>query len=651
MDWGLVIAPTAVTLAILLLVACVGSPDQLWARVVVMTTASAAALNYGSWRLLDTIPAIDSLPQAIWLVLYLFLEIMMLISGLLSFIFLTRRRNRTPEADDHERRLLARGDDVPSVDVMIATYNEDRAILERTIVGALALDWPRNKLTVWVLDDGNRDWLEELCQELGACRLVRAGRNHAKAGNINAALKATRALTGGGDYILVLDADFVPYRTLLNRTIGFFDDATVGLVQTPQHFFNGDPIQSGIGQADKLFDEQRFFFDIIQPAKDAWGCAFCCGTSAVIRRQALEQIGGMPTDTVTEDALTTYRLEEIGFRTIYLNEKLSQGLAPEGLAEYVVQRSRWCLGSVQQVRTPWGPFGSSPMKLLQRVSLFDAQLYWILSFQFRLALLITPPLYLLTGISVFQAELDEALSHLLPLIVAGLGSMVWVSRGRLVPIVHDVTQLMAAFDVIPAAYVGLIAPKGQKFKVTPKGLTHAGITIQWGLLKRFVFLALFMVAGLLRCALVETGLPDDAIIVASAWTLYNLMIVLLAAGMCIEPPKRRLEERFQTDEPVALWDDNGFREGRMKDLSVGGALIQVEGAPPEGDLRILVREIGTVRATVVSCRDGLLAVKFEKDDGIHRAMIRKLFSGRYHKGATHLTLPDAAGALARWMVR
>jgi len=119
----------------------------------------------------------------------------------------------------------------------------------------------------------------------------------------------------------------------------------VGIVQTPQHFLNPDPIQANMGLTGSWPDEQRYFFDIVMPAKDAWGCAFCCGTSSVIRYDALVKLGGMPTDSVTEDYLLTLRLKEIGYSTAYLNEPLSFGLAPEGLKEYVTQRGRWCLGS------------------------------------------------------------------------------------------------------------------------------------------------------------------------------------------------------------------------------------------------------------------------------------------------------------------
>jgi cellulose synthase/poly-beta-1,6-N-acetylglucosamine synthase-like glycosyltransferase len=127
----------------------------------------------------------------------------------------------------------------------------------------------------------------------------------------------------------------VPAPRFLKRAMALFRDATIGVVQTPQHFINPDPIQINLGAARFWPDEQRYFFDVVMPAKDAWSAAFCCGTSSVIRMAPLMTIGGFPTDSVTGDCLLTLRLKETGYTTAYLNEPLSFGLAPEGLKEYV----------------------------------------------------------------------------------------------------------------------------------------------------------------------------------------------------------------------------------------------------------------------------------------------------------------------------
>ena len=192
-------------------------------------------------------------------------------------------------------------------------------------------------------------------------------------------------------------------------------ESDVGVVQTPQHFFNPDPVQSNLALARVWPDEQRFFFDIVMGAKDAWGAAFCCGTSSIIRFDALMSIGGFPTDSVTEDYLVSLRLRQKGFRTVYLNEVLSLGLAPEGLAEYSGQRSRWCLGFVQICRGPSGPlrFGNN-LPLVDRIMLCETFLHWAATHSFRLLGFIVPTLYLLLDIQAVHANVIDAIMHMFP---------------------------------------------------------------------------------------------------------------------------------------------------------------------------------------------------------------------------------------------
>src|ERR1700734_2196241 len=162
----------------------------------------------------------------------------------------------------------------------------------------MAMRYPH--LRVWVLDDGRREWLADLCEKLGCGYIARAENKHAKAGNINHALSHLERLEPRAEFITVLDADFVPMPNFLDRAMALFRLPTVGLVQTPQNFINPDPVQVNLGAERLLPDEQRFFFDVVLPARDAWGTAFCCGTSAVIRLDPLLAIGGFPTDSVTE---------------------------------------------------------------------------------------------------------------------------------------------------------------------------------------------------------------------------------------------------------------------------------------------------------------------------------------------------------------
>ena len=283
--------------------------------------------------------------QQAWAWIFLILETATILGIIVTYVFMSRTRDRSREVDARAGSPML----AAAVDVFIATYNEDYDILERTIVGAMNID--HADLRVWVLDDGARPWVQQLATDLGAQYRQRLKGRHAKAGNVNNGLREALSTGRRPEFILLLDADFIAAKRILKRTLPLFEEVDVGIVQTPQHFFNPDPLQANMLCTAVWPDEQRFFFNYLQPAKDAWGAAFCCGTSAVFRVTALERCGGMPTNTVTEDMLTSFCMHETGYRTIFLNEQLSMGLAPEGLNEYITQRSRWCLGAIQQIRT------------------------------------------------------------------------------------------------------------------------------------------------------------------------------------------------------------------------------------------------------------------------------------------------------------
>ncbi|MEK6217223.1 MAG: glycosyltransferase, partial [Boseongicola sp.] len=283
-------------------------------RSAIMATGySLIAGIYIWWRLTETVLPARGFSFSTTFVWIVFLaELWLWIETFLLAAILLRRSNRSPEADAHEARLRTlAADEYPGVDVFIATYNEPLDVLEKTIAGALALDWPKDRLFVHVLDDGRRDWLRDYCQARSVNYLTRNDNFHAKAGNINAAVKRTSA-----PFILILDADFVPQNKMLMRSIGFFRDMKIGIVQMPHHFFNSTPLQTNMDMRSSLPDQQRFFFDVIQPGRDAVDCAFCCGSNGVIRRSALAEVGGeIPTGSVTGDLLLTLVLLRKGYIT------------------------------------------------------------------------------------------------------------------------------------------------------------------------------------------------------------------------------------------------------------------------------------------------------------------------------------------------
>ena len=253
-----------------------------WARQFVFAIVWLVIARYLDWRLFATVmPVTGEWYQVGWVWTCFVIEVLALFDAFILYLAFLRTSDRHAEADSHEARLRALPpEDLPWVDIYIPTYDESLEVLEKTITGAISLDYPNFK--VWLLDDGRRPWLKEFCNTKGVGYLTRGDNAHAKAGNINHALTRTNA-----DFVAIFDADFIPQRNFLMRTVGFFADPAIGIVQVPHTFYNYDPAQSSLGLQKALPDDQRFFFEAIMPSRDGWDAAFSCGSNSVTRREAL----------------------------------------------------------------------------------------------------------------------------------------------------------------------------------------------------------------------------------------------------------------------------------------------------------------------------------------------------------------------------
>jgi len=597
------------------------------ARFIALAVCIVLAWQYMLWRIFYTIPPISSRADFLAGVLFTGVEALSMTGATASLVFLTRVRDRTAEATRNLPWLLDRAV-APLIDVLICTYNEDAEILERTMIGALAMSYPNFR--VWVCDDGKRAWLGELCRKHGVGYLTRPDNAHAKAGNINAALGKLANLADRAEFVSILDADFVPSTEFLSRATALMREDDVGVVQTPQHFFNPDPIQNNLGLSKVWPDEQRFFFDVVMASKDAWGAAFCCGTSSVIRFDALLGIGGFPTDSVTEDYLVSLRMRQKGFRTVYLNEPLSRGLAPEGLAEYSGQRARWCLGFVQICRGASGPlkFGNA-LPWVDRIMLCETFLHWSATHSFRLLGVLVPALYLIFDIQAVHANVIDAIAHIFPYFMGQMAIFMWLTEGRVLPVLADVYQMLCALEVLKSVWAGLLRPNGQKFKVTAKGGDRSKRFVQWPLLRIFLTLAAISAFGIANAFLFN---PARALAESSAmalfWTWYNLVVLLLASLVCIEQARPRRSERLRTGDPVQMtW--NGIRIDCLSiDASDTGMQLETDIAPPLGArVELAFADIATSAEVVRKTPLGV-GLRFAEPITIKTKMIQYLFSGR-----------------------
>lgn len=349
-----------------------------------------------------------------------------------------------------------------TVDVFIPTINESADLIRRTIIAAKNMDYEH---VTWLLDDGHRPEMKQLAEEYGVRYLSRKTNEHAKAGNLNYALEHSK-----GEFICIFDADHCPQRNFITNTIGYLADDNVAFVQTPQDFYNLDSFQHRQGKGDKhVWTEQSLFFRVIQRGKDYWNAAFFCGSCAIVRRSALESIGGFATGTLTEDLHTSIRLHKKGYRSIYMQQSMAYGVAPSNVAPFLSQRVRWGQGAMQVWKME-GILTGKGLTIAQRLNYLASVLTYFDGWQKGLFYM-APAIVLFTGIMPIDAINTEFLIHFIPYYL--LSYFVFEEVGRGYGKMFYIEQYnFGRFAAFAWATLALFGTK-KSFNVTDKSLSQS----------------------------------------------------------------------------------------------------------------------------------------------------------------------------------
>jgi cellulose synthase (UDP-forming) len=599
-------------------------PLQARDRILFGSTAGSLLMMYALWRWHDTLPAFASSVQTLWQYFFFAFEAIAIAYTMMSIVILFRSIDRSAQADAAQDRMEREGD-FPPVDIFICTYDEPLEILEKSILTALALDYP--DATVWVLDDTRRNWLGEYCARVGARYVTRDNNRDAKAGNLNNGLAVTAAQTNA-PIILVLDADFAPRRDFLRRTVGLLSNPDVAVIQTPQFYYNPDPIQHNLLAAQSWVDDQRFFFDIFQPAKDAWGCAFCVGTSFVVRRDRLTEIGGFPSEAISEDINLTYAMLAKGYETWWLNEKLSIGLSAEGIPEYITQRARWCLGTIQVALLRDGPLFGSGFTFTQRWHYLHGVLNWLCK-PFLVLLLIAPPIYWFASMPAFETDYLSFLRYGMPALLGQIIYMGWISRARTLPFFMEATHAVTAFAVTATLLSAIVKPFGRPFKITDKGGDRSAPRTHWKLASVFGLISLSSALSI-AWAFVS---PYAASEISSLdffnllWAGIAMLIAFIAFLVCFELP--RTETLFAVDEAARLALDDHVITGHVTGLSTSSAQISFARNLPaclsNQPVRLYLDALGWIDAEVSSSSNAVIGLRLRPTFAQHKQLVVRLF--------------------------
>jgi cellulose synthase (UDP-forming) len=619
---------------------CIDRGSKSYVATLTMILLSVfATFRYGFWRV-STAIAFFRDPGARWTALDgFFIGLLLLAEGYAFVVLLLGylqmlwplRRKPAPLPDDTE--------EWPAVDLLIPTRNEPLSVVRHTALAAMNIDWPTDRLNVYLLDDGRREEFRKFAEESGIGYISRDDNEHAKAGNINHALQRLNS-----PLVAVFDCDQAPTRSFLQVTVGWLlRDPRLALVQTPHHFYSPDPFERNLDQFRMIPGEDELFYGVVQDGNDFWNAAFFCGSCAVLRRSALDEVGGVAVETVTEDAHTSLRMQMRGWNTAYINIPQAAGLATERLSGYVRQRIRWARGMVQILRIE-NPLFAKGLKPAQRLCYFNAMAHFLYALP-RLIFLTAPLGYLIFGMTTIPGYWAAIVAYAAPHLVLSNLTNSRIQGPHRHSFWNEIYEtVLAPYTLLPTL-LALINPRAGSFNVTAKGGTvdenyfDARIARPYLALLALNLFGLFCAAArlwqfpiptlhlawplLARAATWLASLHAAAhpgmVWVNVVWTLFNVMLLGIATSAARESQQQRQSVRVPVEVPSdVVLADRSIIQGITCDLSSGGVrtkmdqVVKAEVGDPINFVLPVLDGTATLPATIISIDGSELRAQFDR---------------------------------------
>ena len=589
--------------------------DSYLVTLALMMMSMFCTFRYGYWRVEQVIRFFQD-PASHWGALDIFFVLCLLCAEAYAFMILFLGYfqtiwplRRAPVA------LPENTEDWPHIDVLITTYNEPLEVVRYTALGALNMDWPTDKLHVYILDDGRRKEFERFAFEASIGYKTRGNNRHAKAGNVNAALKSISS-----SFVAIFDCDHVPTRSFLQMTVGWFlRDRKLAMLQTPHHFYSPDPFERNLGQFRVIPNEGELFYGVVQDGNDFWNASFFCGSCAVLRRKALDDAGGIAVETVTEDAHTSLRMQMKGWSTAYINIPQAAGLATERLSAHVAQRIRWARGMIQILRTD-NPLFAPGLSFPQRLCYFNAMGHFLYAVP-RLIFLTAPLIFLLLNHTNIPGYWAAILAFALPHLTLSNVTNSRIHGEHRHSFWNEIYETVLAPYILLPTLMALINPKLGKFNVTSKGGVVKRTYFDARIAQPFLVMLLFNILGLLvaipRLMIWDRDRPGT-VIMNVIWCLFNVVILGVCTAVAREMRQLRAAARVNVMTPVtAKLPDGRTLAGETIDISSRGTGIRFSESlkiAPETVVHLTfpAPAVGCdLHATTVASEGLVLRVRFE----------------------------------------
>ena len=551
--------------------------------LTLMLMSMYATFRYGYWRISYVIKFFLD-PATDWHALDFFFISLLVIAELYAFTILflgylqtlwPLRRTPVPLPEDT--------DNWPAVDLLIPTYNEPLSVVRFTALAAMNIDWPADKLNVYILDDGKREEFRKFAEDAGIGYMTRDDNKHAKAGNINRALERLDA-----PFVAIFDSDHVPTRSFMQVTLGWFlRDRKLGMLQTPHHFYSPDPFERNLDQFRVIPNEGELFYGIVQDGNDFWNATFFCGSCAVLRRTALDEIGGIAVETVTEDAHTSLRMQMNGWNTAYINIPQAAGLATERLSGHVKQRIRWARGMIQILRVD-NPLFAPGLKAAQRLCYFNAMTHFLYALP-RLIFLTAPLIYLILGHTNVPGYWAAILAYAFPHLVLSSLTNSRIQGQHRHSFWNEIYETVLAPYIFLPTMLALLNPKLGSFNVTAKGGVVNRSFFDTRIAQPFLLMLALNFVGILmafpRYYYINVwplyklwdGSHPGTIVMNLIWTVFNIIILGVATAVAWESQQRRQTVRVTMAVPAdVVLADGTVVQGVTADMSSGGVRVNID---------------------------------------------------------------------------
>ncbi len=396
------------------------------------------------------------------------------------------------------------------VDVFITVCGEPVDIVEKTARAVLAMNY--SHVNVYLLNDGyaakKKNWkdIELLATRLGIRSITRKKGGGAKAGNINNALRLTDS-----PFVAIFDADHVPHPDFLEKMMGYFTDPEMGFVQSPQFYKNYDLNQVTRG----AWEQQALFFGPICKGKNRLNAATMCGTNMILRRQALEEVGGMCEESIAEDFVTGVFMHERGWKSCYVPEVLAEGLAPEDFLSYYKQQFRWARGAMDVI-FKYNIFFRRGLTMAQRIQ-YLSSVSFFLSGWIVLMNACIPLVFFFTGMVTFKSSTMLLASIFLPYIFFTF--FVLQRSSNFTFTFKSLAFSMAGFTIHIKAFFAALTGEKSSFSVTSKRKIEGNFI---NLIVPHLVYIVLVVIGFMR-VLIREGF-DPSVVTNLAWAIVNVVI-------------------------------------------------------------------------------------------------------------------------------